>query len=137
MSIRARQFNVVGLASATSANGTGRNGAALNMNRVQPGTVIGEITGSTTTTSVVATYKWQGSMDNFTTAFDLKSMANATSVTTAAGTASPVPYTIAFECPISASAYTSIRMVATLSGAPTAGADVTQVTYRFLGLGAI
>lgn len=119
------------LASQTSLNGTARNGTAVTLNGVHPGTLSALCVGSTKTSSVVATYKWQVSMDN-STFYDLKPMNNAASVTTASGTGSDVAYSFVLDCPISASGWKYARPVATLSGAGTAAEDVTSVTVRWL-----
>ena len=119
------------LASTTSTNGAARNGTAVTLNGVHPGMLSALCVGSITTSSVVATYKWQVSMDD-NTYYDLKPMNNAASVTTAAGTGSPVAHSFVLDCPISASGWAYARPVATLSGATTDPADVTAVTCRWL-----
>ena len=118
-------------ASATSANGTARNGTALAMNTVEPGTLSALCVGSIETSSVVATYKWQVSQDG-STFYDLKSQNNAANVATAAGTGSAVAHSFVLDCPKSASGWRYVRLVATLSGASTAAADVTAGTYTYL-----
>jgi len=123
--------SLASLASATSNNGTARNGTAVSLNGVHPGTLSALCVGSTKTSSVVATYKWQVSMDG-STYHDLKPMNNAASVTTASGTGSDVAYSLVLDCPISASGWAYARPVATLSGAATAAEDVTAVTCRWL-----
>lgn len=119
------------LPTLTSLNGTARNGTAVVLNVVHPGTLSALCIGSTKTASVVATYKWQVSMDG-STYYDLKPMNNAASVTTSAGTGSDVAYAFVLDCPVSACGWKYIRPVATLSGASTAAEDVTSVTVRWL-----
>jgi hypothetical protein len=126
--------NATGLASATSANGVARNGATLPMNTVQPGTLIIECVGNVKTSSVVATYKVQVSV-NGSTWRNLEDLINATPVATASGTGSDVAHDFSLCVPQAASAYPYVRGVATLSGASTASDDVTAVTYRFLRYG--
>lgn len=126
--------NKTGLASATSANGTARNGAPLNLNTVQPGTLVIECVGNVKTSSVIATYKVQVSTDASTWR-DLKDLNNAAAVATAGGTGSDVAHGFSLSVPMSASAYPYLRGVATLSGASTNAEDVTAVTYRFLRYG--
>lgn len=121
----------VGLISDTSLNGTARNGAAMANNLAQPGTVSVLCVGSITTASVIATYKVQVSQDD-STYYDLKTLNNASNVATAAGTGSAVAHAFVLEVPYSACAWKFLRVVATLSGASTASADVTAVTYRYL-----
>lgn len=123
-----------GLASATSDNGTARNGAALDTGKVEPGTLIALCTSTITTSSVIATFKLQGSLDA-STWYDLKLPNNAANVATAAGTGSPVTTTLALGAPPGTSALKYFRVVATLSGATTDPADVTAVTYRHLKWG--
>lgn len=121
----------VGLASETSTNGTARNGVAMANNLAQPGTVSVLCVGSITTASVIATYKVQVSQDD-STYYDLKMLNNASSVATAAGTGSAVAHSFVLDVPSSACSWKFLRVVATLSGAATASADVTAVTYRYL-----
>lgn len=119
----------VGLASATSANGTARNGASLAMSDVHPGTLSAQCTVTIVTGSVVCTWKPQVSMDA-TTWYDLKTLNNAAAVTSTADA------TLAIHIPgESVAAWMYFRMVATLSGAATAAGDLTAVTYRFVPQG--
>lgn len=119
------QRQVVGLASATSANGTARNGASLPMNYVHPGSLCVQATVTIVTGSVVATLKPQVSNDN-STWYDLHSAENVAYVTIAA------TGTVALAIPMAASAFKYFRCVATLSGASTASGDLTAVVYRSL-----
>lgn len=122
---------VVGLASATSANGTARNGAALPLALAQPGSVSARVAGSITTSSVIATYKWQVTDDTGGTWYDMKLPNNAANVATSAGTGSVVAHSLCLELPFCAMGWKYARLVATLSGAATDPADVTAVDYRY------
>ncbi len=127
------QSTAVGLASATSANGTARNSAAVLLNNLQPGSLIAKCVGTITTASVVATYKWQVSADG-TNWDEVRTPQNAASVTIAGGGGSPLAHRIALSCP-DLSGYppnSSARVNATLSGATTDPADLTAVTLYFL-----
>ena len=119
----------VALASATSDNGTARNGAAVNSFEVAAGVLVADVSITIVTGSVVCTTKWQGSADGGTTWVDIKPMNNAASVTTTATA------TLALECPLSAWAFQQLRIVMTLSGAATAAGDLTAATYRFVPAG--
>lgn len=121
----------LGLTSATSANGVARPGAALSLQQALPGSVSAICIGNTKTSSVVATYKWQVSY-NGTTYYDYRSVNNAAQVSTDAGTGSDVPYSFVLDAPPGVCGYPFARVVATLSGAATAAADVTAVTYRYV-----
>lgn len=124
------------LASATSANGTARNGTALTTELVHPGMLSALCVGSIDTSSVIATYKIQVSLDN-TTFHDLKLPNNAANVATAAGTGSTVAHSFVLEVPLCVHTFPYFRVVATLSGAATAAADVTAVTYRYIQPGGV
>jgi len=122
------RFSSAGLASATSANGTARNGASLALNQVEPGTLICECVATIVTGSVVATFQPQVSTDG-STWVDLTTQTN-TAITTVTATA-----TRAIPISVQVAAYAYFRMVATLSGAATAGGDLTAVTYRWVRFG--
>lgn len=127
------QNSTVGLASATSANGVARDGASLPTNNIQPGSLIAQCIGTITTASVVATYKWQVTSDG-TNWDEVRLPSNTASVTIAGGGGSPLAHRVALSCP-DLSGYgpnASARVNATLSGATTAGADLTAVTYRYV-----
>lgn len=133
----ARRNTKVGLALATSANGTARNGASFALNLTEPGMVAARCESRITTASVVCTFKWQVSRDN-TTFYDVKDPPQTAVVTTAAGTGSEVITYWAVELPRAFHTFAYCRLVATLSGAATAAADKTQVDYDFImpgGLG--
>jgi hypothetical protein len=125
------QRSFAALASDTSANGTARNGTALAVNLAHPGTISVLCAGSIDTSSVIATYKVQVSQDG-STYYDLKTLNNASSVATAAGTGSTVAHSFVLDVPVSASGWRYLRAVATLSGATTDPADVTSATVRYL-----
>lgn len=130
MALRTGQVSLTALASATSADGTARNGTTLPLAGVKPGSLAIDITSAITTSSVAATFKVQASSDASTWR-DVYTTA-AVSVASAAGTGSPVTTNRAILVPGDAlSSYAYARVVATLAGAATAGADVTSATYRF------
>lgn len=132
-----KRDSLAALASATSANGTDRNGTALPLERADVRTVSAQCQANITTSSVVATFKAQVSMDN-STFFDVKLPNNAANVASAAGTGTEVITRLALMIPAEAlSGWMYLRMVATLSGAATAAADLTAVTYRFVQPGGI
>lgn len=118
-------------ASATSANGVDRTVTSLDLSLAHPGTVSALCVGSITTSSVVATYRWQVSHDN-ATFYDLKGVNNAANVSTAAGTGSIVAHSFVLAAPDSIVGWEYARLVPTLSGASTNSADVTAATYQYL-----
>lgn len=126
-----KQTYTVGLASATSANGTARNGASLSLELVDPRTLSCQCTVTIVTGSVVCTWKPQVSWDG-TNWFDVKLINNAAAVTSAADA------TLCLPIPVEAVAgWKLFRMVATLSGASTAAGDLTEVTYRYVQPGGL
>ena len=115
------------LASATSANGTARNGATIQTGAYAPGSLSMYVGVTIVTGSVVATAKVQVSDDN-STFYDLKPMNNAAAVTvTATGS-------IVIAIDSSAHGWKFARGVVTLSGAATAAGDLTEATYRGLDI---
>lgn len=114
---------VTALASATSAQDAARNGATLDLGQVAPGTLVVQGTVTIVTGSVVATFKPQVSMDA-STWYNLKLPNNAAAVTVAA------TENVALTIPAAASAFRYFRCVVTLSGASTAGGDLTAMVYR-------
>lgn len=120
---------VVGLASATSSNGTARNGATLPTYQIEPGTLCIKCYANVKTASVLATFKVQVSDDN-STWYELIDGGTPVSEATATGTGSDVATYFAIYVP-DVSGFRSVRAVATLSGAATAAADVTKVDYKF------
>lgn len=130
MALRTGQTSSPALASLTSANGTARNGASLPLSGVKPGSLAFECTCSITTASVLCTFVVQASMDA-STWFDVYAPA-AVSVASPAGTGSPVTTNRVIAIPSQVLAgYAYARVRATLSGAATAGADVSSANYRF------
>lgn len=126
-----KKTNTVGLASATSANGTARNGASLSLEMCDVRTLCCQCTVTIVTGSVVCTWKPQVSWDG-TTWYDVKLPNNAAAVTSTADA------TLAFMIPTECiAAWNFFRMVATLSGASTAAGDLTEVTYRYVQPGGL
>ena len=121
--------STVALASETSPNGTARNGAAFVTFNAAAGTLIADLAVTIVTGSVVCTSKWQGSANGGTTWVDIKPMSNVSSVTTTATA------TLALDLVPSAWAFGQVRVVMTLSGATTAGGDLTAATYRWVPAG--
>lgn len=111
----------VGLASATSANGTARNGTALPLELVAAGSLSVACVATIVTGSVVATFKPQVSNDN-STWYDVR-LSNSAALVTVSASAS-----LALQM-ADLSGWKFFRMVATLSGAATAAGDLTQVDY--------
>jgi hypothetical protein len=114
------------LASATSANGTARNGAAVNMNVVHPGSLVAHCSVTIVTGSVVCTVKHEVSLDG-TTYVELAGLPNNAANVTITATATKV-----IPVPETASAYPFYRTVMTLSGATTAAGDLTACTNYWL-----
>jgi hypothetical protein len=111
----------------TSLNGTKRTGVALQSDVYQIGTLILDCACVLPTTSVVATFGVEGSVDG-TTFVAIKDISNVASVTlTATGT-------VALAVPQAAYSFQQIRAVATLSGATVVG-DTTTVTSRYVPRG--
>jgi hypothetical protein len=136
MAIQKRNF-IPTLLVLTSPNGTARNGASLSTQQVAVGSLVIECTAAITTSSVLATFKAQGSNDG-TTWYDLY-LGTGVPISTATptGTASEVVTTRALIVPPAAHAYPLVRGVATLSGAATASADTTTLSYRFVQPGGL
>lgn len=111
----------------TSLNGTKRTGVALNSDVYQIGTLILDCACVLPTTSVVATFGVEGSVDGATFT-SIKDISNVATVTlTATGT-------VALAVPMAAYSFQQIRAVATLSGATVVG-DTTTVTSRYVPRG--
>jgi hypothetical protein len=130
VSFTAQRKTAVGLAAATSANGTARNGATFNTNQLGGAGLIVECISAITTSSVIATFNPQVSWDG-TNWYDWKEPQQPAQVATAAGTGSEVITRRALgidKCVIGAPYF---RCQATLSGATTAAADQTTVNYKF------
>lgn len=118
---------IVGLASATSANGTARNGTAVQPGLYKPGAMSVKCSATIVTGSVVATFKVQVSQDN-STFYDLKPMNNAASVSLSA------TGDVVLAVDSAAHSWKFVRIVATLSGAATAAGDLTSADYYALDL---
>jgi hypothetical protein len=130
MALRTGIVPITALASATSANGTVRNGATLPMSGVKPGSLAFETVSAITTSSVTATFALQASKDG-STWYDVYLPALA-SVASSAGTGSAVTTRRIWSVPVEPlSSFAFVRMNATLSGAVTAAADQTTVLYHF------
>ena len=111
----------------TSLNAAKRTGVPLQSDVYQIGTLILDCACVLPTTSVVATFGVEGSVDG-TTFVAIKDISNVASVTlTATGT-------VALAVPMAAYSFQQIRAVATLSGATVVG-DTTTVTSRYVPRG--
>lgn len=117
----------VGLASDTSLNGVARLGNSISLATVAAGSLSVAAQATIVTSSVVATFKPQVSLDN-STWFDVKLSNNAANVTLAASGA------LALQL-ADLSGWKFFRVVATLSGAVTAAGDLTQVDYVYRKFG--
>ena len=124
----------VGLSLATSANGSARTGATLNIDFSAPGALLVLATSEITTSLVAATFTMQVSNDG-TTWYDVKLPNNAAAVAPAAGTGSPVTTNLALTVPASVYAAKLFRCNAVLAGAVTVSADKTSVTYQYVPQG--
>jgi len=125
----------VGLALATSSNGSARNGAAISLAEVAPGSLSVVAYSTITTASVAATFQPQVSNDN-STWYDVKLVNNASAVATAVGTGAAVETFLALSMP-DLTGWKFFRTKATLSGAATAAADKTQVDYQYRRFGSV
>lgn len=121
-----KRTSLAALALATSANGTARNGSTLALDNVQFGTLSVAAHCELSTSSVVATFKAQVSMDG-TNWSDLKTISNAANVATGTDTED-----LALIVPDGVHGWMFFRVVATLSGAATGASDKTSVTYRWV-----
>lgn len=117
------------LASATSANGTARNGTAVVTSLVHPGSLVADVSVTIVTGSVVCTVSHEVSLDNstFTPLAGLPNNAANVTITATATKVIPVPEVVA--------TYPYYRTVMTLSGAATAAGDLTSCTNRWLRFG--
>ena len=125
------RISLAALAVLTSPNGTARNGATFVTNLADGGGIAVLCVAAITTSSAIATFKLQGTIDGGTTWVDIADK----SVATAAGTGSPVTTRAFLMFDVASIACDSVRVVATLSGASTAGADVTSATYSYIPAG--
>ena len=117
----------VGLASATSANGVARNGTSISIATVAAGSLSVAAQATIVTSSVVATFKPQVSLDN-TNWYDVR-LSNSAALVTVTASAS-----LALQL-ADLSGWKFFRVVATLSGAATAAGDLTQVDYVYRKFG--
>lgn len=123
------------LSSATSANGTARNGTAFTTEWASPGTIAVLCSADVKTSSVVATFKLQVSVDG-TTFVDLSGgTSSPITFATSAGTGSTVTTTKVLTFDIAAHAFVQCRVVATLSGAATGAEDLTSATLYYVPAG--
>lgn len=121
----------VALASATSANGTKRGGAAFMSSQVAPQGVSALIVTTIVTGSVVNTVTWEVSNDN-STFYPIKlspNIAETTITATEAGRVIPAPREVM--------TWKFFRVCCTLSGAATAAGDLTAATYHFIAEGSL
>ena len=117
----------VGLASATSANGVARNGTSISIATVAAGSLSIAAQATIVTSSVVATFKPQVSLDN-TNWYDVR-LSNSAALVTVTASAS-----LALQL-ADLSGWKFFRMTATLSGAVTAAGDLTKVDYVYRKFG--
>lgn len=130
MSFRPNRKNKVGLAAATSANGTTRTGASLLLDTVGDEGLTVDTVADLTTTSVAATFTPQVSMDG-STWYNWKEPQAPAQVAVATGTGSQVVTYTALNIGPAVKAWAYFRCNAVLAGATTAAADKTTVTYRW------
>ena len=116
------------LASATSAENADRKGATLSTNKVDDGSLAVHLDVTIVTGSVVATLRHEVS-DDGTTFYPLVQPNNAANVTTTATAIKKI------DVPQSWKRYRYYRCVVTLSGAATAGGDLTAANYEYLQYG--
>lgn len=123
------------LSSATSANGTARPGTAFTTEWASPGTIAVLCSADVKTSSVVATFKLQVSVDG-TTFVDLSGgTSSPITFATSAGTGTTVTTTKVLTFDIAAHAFVQCRVVATLSGAATGAEDLTSATLYYVPAG--
>lgn len=121
----------VGLASATSANGTPRTGATFDLNAIPKGCGLSvQCVATITTSSVTATFTPQVSMDG-TNWYNWKQPQAPAQVAVATGTGSPVSTLTALDIGPGVKAWAYFRCNSVLGGASTDPADVTAVDYRW------
>ena len=123
--LKERQI-IAALASATSANGTTRNGAIIPLYGVQPGTLCVRLKATLVTASVVATAQLQVSDDQVNW-YNLQESNNPAQVSTS-GTGT---FPLALSAPNGAHGWRFFRCQVTLSGASTASGDLTEMDYRY------
>jgi hypothetical protein len=124
----------VALVSATSANGTAREGTALTTEFAAPGTIAVVCTADVKTSSVLATFKLQVLVGS--TWIDLSGgTSSPITFATASGTGTTVTTTKVLSFDIAAHAFVQCRVVATLSGAATGAEDLTSATMYYVPFG--
>jgi hypothetical protein len=124
----------VALASATSANGTAREGVAFTTEFAAPGCIAAVCSADVKTSSVLATFKLQVLVGS--TWIDLSGgTASPITFATASGTGSTVTTTKVLTFDIAAHAFVQCRVVATLSGAATGAEDLTSATMYYVPAG--
>ena len=125
----------VELATLNTPNGTARSGTAFTTEWASPGTIAVVCSADVKTSSVVATFKLQVSVDG-TTFVDLSGGTSSNSTfATAAGTGTEVVTTKVLTFDIAAHAFVQCRVVATLSGAGTNTPDTTAATLYYVPAG--
>lgn len=117
----------VGLASDTSLNGVARNGTSISLATVAAGSLSVAAQATIVTSSVVATFRPQVSLDN-STWYDVR-LSNSAALVTVTASAS-----LALQL-ADLSGWKFFRVVATLSGAVTAAGDLTKVDYVYRKFG--
>lgn len=130
MALRPRRGSKVGLAEATSDDGTTREGASLNLDTIGAAGLIVDTVADLTTSDVAATFTPQVSNDG-TTWYNLKEPQAPAQVAVATGTGSQVITRTALKIGKEVKAFQYFRCNAVLAGASTAAADKTTVTYRW------
>lgn len=125
----------VALATLNTTNGTARYGTALTTEFAAPGTIAVVCTADVKTSSVLATFKLQVSVDG-TTFVDLSGgTSSPITFATASGTGTTVTTTKVLSFDIAAHAFVQCRVVATLSGASTNIEDTTAATMYYVPFG--
>lgn len=119
------------VALATLANTASRVGTNLSMENVAVGALVMECVSAITASSVVASFKAQGSVDG-TNFYDLAGIA----ADSPAGTGVLVTTRLALIIPASAHAYPIVRVVAALAGG-TITLATTAAVYRFVAPGGL
>jgi len=123
------------LATAQTTNGTAREGTAFVTEFAAPGTIAVVCTADVKTSSVLATFKLQVSV-NGSTWIDLSGgTSSPITFATSTGTGTTVTTTKVLTFDIAAHAFVQCRVVATLSGAATNPEDTTAATMYYVPAG--
>ncbi len=130
MSFRPTRREAVGLAEATSANGTPREGASLPTDDIGNDGLVVDAIADITTSSVTCTFTPQVSNDG-TNWYNWKQPQAPAQVSVATGSGSPVVTRTALVIDKSVKAFHYFRCNATFGGTTTDAADLTTVTYRW------